>query len=70
MEKSDRKRRALPKASEVIQKMFGGEAAKRVKIEETWPARLVPHVEGNWATYVFIRLSEVEFLEDLLEQQT
>ena len=53
----------------MLQILFGGEAAKRVKVEEVGPARLVPHVEGNWATYVFIRLSEVEFLEDLLELQ-
>ena len=70
MEKSDRKRRALPKASEVLQKMFGGEAAKRVKVEEAGPIRVVPHVEGNWATYVFIRLSEVEFLDQLLDLQS
>lgn len=70
MEKSEKKRRALPKASEVLQKIFGGEAAKRAKVEEAGPVRLVPHIEGNWATYVFIRLSEVEFLDDLLELQS
>ena len=49
--------------------MFGGQAAKRVKLEEAGPIRVVPHVEGNWATYVFIRLSEVEFLGELLDLQ-
>ena len=50
--------------------MFGGQAAKRVKVEEAGPMRVVPHVEGNWATYVFIRLSEVEFLGELLDLQS